>query len=100
MEEAVTVKRESSYIGQAKPREGGRAQPMRVHEAVTGKRLDTRRAPYAPRKNQARSKVKDNLSFLPKFRMSYMELLAMPGMAEQLRFPPKSDRNLGPHKEI
>ncbi|XP_068461718.1 uncharacterized protein [Phaseolus vulgaris] len=32
--------------------------------------------------------------------MSYKELLAMPGMANQLRFPPKSDRNLGPCKEI
>jgi len=32
--------------------------------------------------------------------MSYKELLVMPGMADQLRFPPKSYRNLGPRKEI
>jgi len=36
-EEAVIVKRESSYTGQTKPREGGLAQPMRVHEVVTEK---------------------------------------------------------------
>jgi len=31
--------------------------------------------------------------------MSYKELLTMPGMANKLRFPPKSDRNLGRHKQ-
>ena len=59
----MTIKRGSSYAGQAKPREGGEAQPMRVHEAVTMKRSDTRQAPYAPRKNQVRSKAKDDLPF-------------------------------------
>ena len=51
-EEAVTVKRGSTYPGQAKPKEGSRAQPMRVHEVVIEKRSDARRAPYAPRKSQ------------------------------------------------
>ncbi|XP_068504652.1 uncharacterized protein [Phaseolus vulgaris] len=32
--------------------------------------------------------------------MTYKELLASPGMADKLRFPPKSDKNLGSHKEI
>jgi len=32
--------------------------------------------------------------------MTYKELLVMPGMADKLRFPPKSDRNLGPRKEV
>jgi len=99
-EEAVMVKRGSLYSGQAKPRESGRAQPMRVHEVVTRKRPDARRAPYAPRKNQTRSKAKDDLPFRPKFKMSYKELLAMLGMADQLRFPLKFYRNLGPHKGV
>ena len=73
---------------------------MRVHEAVIRKRSDTYRAPYAPRKNQTRLRAKDELPFRPKFKMSYKELMAMPGMEDQLRFPPKSDRNLGPRKEI
>jgi len=32
--------------------------------------------------------------------MTYKELLAMPGMADKLRFPLKSDRILGPRKEV
>ena len=99
-EEAITVKRSSTYPGQTKPEEGSQAQPMRVHDVVTEKRLDTRRAPYVPRKSQPRSKAKDDLPLRPKFRMTYKELLAMPGMADKLRFPPKSDRNLGPRKEV
>ena len=31
--------------------------------------------------------------------MTYKELLGMAGMAEKLRFPPKSDRNIGSRKE-
>ena len=31
--------------------------------------------------------------------MTYKDLLSMPGMADKLRFPPKSDKNLGPRKE-
>jgi len=73
---------------------------MSVHEVVTEKRPDTRRAPYAPRKSQPGSKAKDDLPFRPKFRMTYKELLAMSGMADNPRFPPKFDRNLGPGKEV
>ena len=87
------------YPGQAKPKEGSRAQPMRVHEAVTEKRSDTQRAPYAPRKSQLKSKEK-NLPFRPKFRMTYKELLDMSSMADKLRFPMKSVKNLGPRKEV
>jgi len=49
--EAVSVKRDNTYPGQVKPKEGIRAQPLRVHEAVTEKRSDARRAPYTTRKN-------------------------------------------------
>ena len=90
----------SMYPGQAKPKEGGRGQPMRVHEAVTEKKSDTRGAPYALRKSQPKSKAKDDLPFRPKFRMNYRELLAILGMADKMRFPPKFDRNFGPRKEL
>jgi len=73
---------------------------MRVHEVVTEKRSDTRRAPYTPRKSQPRLKAKDDLPFPPKFRMTYKELLAMLGMTNKLRFPLKSDRILGLCKEV
>jgi len=63
VEEVVTVKRGSTYLGQAKPKQGSQAQPMRVHEVVTEKRSDTRRAPFAPRKSQPGSNAKDDLPF-------------------------------------
>jgi len=66
-EETVSVKRDSKHPGQVKPKEGSRAQPLRVHEAVTEKRSDAWRAPSAPRKNQPRTKARDNLPFWPKF---------------------------------
>jgi len=71
---AITVKRGKTYPRQAKPKEGSRAQPMRIHEAVTEKRSDTWQAPYAPRKSHPRSKAKDDLPFRPKFKMTYKEL--------------------------
>jgi len=99
-EEAITVKRESTYTRQVKPREGGRAQPMRVHEAVTEKRLDTRRTPYVSRKNQSWSKAKDDLPFRPKFKNDLQGVAGYARYGRQVVVPPKSDRNLGPRKEI
>ena len=93
------MKRDNTHPGQAKPKEGNQAQPLRVHEAVIKKRSDARRTPFAPRKNQPRTKVRDDLPFRPKFQVTYKELLGMPGMAEKMRFPQKSDRNLGSRKE-
>jgi len=98
-EKAVSVKRDNMYPGQAKPKKSSRAQPLRVHEAVTEKRSDVRRAPYTVRKNHPKTKQKENLPFRPKFRMTYKDLLSMPGMVDKLMFPPKSDRNLGSRKE-
>jgi len=36
----------------------------------------------------------------PKFHVSYKELIAIPVVAEKLRFPQKADRNLGGRKDI
>jgi len=38
--------------------------------------------------------------FRPKFRISYKELITILGVAENLRFPQKTDRNLGSRKDI
>ena len=93
------MKRDSTYPRQAKPKEGGQAQPLRVHKAAIEKRSDERRASYIARKNQPRTKAKEDLPFRPRFRITYKELLSIPGMADKLRFPPKSDRNLGSRNE-
>jgi len=42
VEEAISMKCESTYPGQAKPKKGSRTQPLRVHEAATEKRLNAR----------------------------------------------------------
>jgi len=62
-EEAITVMHGSMYPEQAKPKEGSRAQSLRVHEVVIEERLDVWRAPYTPRKSQPRTKVRDDLPF-------------------------------------
>ena len=89
-EEAVTVKRGS--IG----RESSRAQPMRVHEAAMEKRSPTRHALYASK--QRRKKEKADLPFRHKFKMNYKELIAIPNVVDKLRFPSKTNKNLGPSK--
>jgi len=61
---------------------------MRVHEAATEKRSDIRQAPYIAKKNQPKTKTREDLPFQPKFWMTYKKLLGMPGMADKLRFPP------------
>jgi len=49
--------------------------------------------------HQTRSKAKGDLLFRHKFKITYKELLVVSGMANKLRFPTKTDRNLGPSKD-
>ena len=98
VEEEVTVKHGST--GLTKPREGSRAQSMRVHKAGTEKRLATWHAPYAPKKHQTRSREKGDLPCRHKSKMNYKELITIPGVADKLRFPQKTNKNLGPSEGI
>jgi len=63
--EAVTVKHNNTYLGQSKPKEGSRAQPLRVNKATTEKRTDERRAPYSARKNAPKAKALEIWHFDP-----------------------------------
>ena len=47
-----------------------------------------------------KEKARGELSFRPKFRVSYKELLGVPGVVEKLKFPHETDKNLGPRKEV
>ena len=58
-EEEVTTKRGS--VGLTRARESGRAQPLRVHEAATGKRSSSKRAPYEQKKHQTRAQAKEDV---------------------------------------
>jgi len=101
-EEAVATKSGSSCSRQPKPKESSQAsQPLRVNETSTEKKMDSRYAPYACRKNEPKTKAREELEFRPKFRVSYKELLGMPGVVNKMKFPQKSDRNnLGPRKDV
>jgi len=93
------MKHNNTHLGHTKPKECSQARPLRVNEATTEKRAGARRTPYSDRKNTPKAKTREDLAFRSKFRMSYKELLSMPGVMEKLKFPQKFDRNLGPRKD-
>ena len=43
-----------------RPRATARAQPIRVHEAATGKRNHGKKQPYEPRKPQTKGRAREN----------------------------------------
>ena len=89
----MTVKRGS--IRPTKPRESSQAQPKRVHEVATEKRSPTRHVPYESKKHQTKARAKRDLPYRHKFKISLKELIAIPDVADKLKFPPKGDNNLG-----
>jgi len=72
---------------------------MKVHEAAIEKRSSARSAPYESKKHQTRSRTKGNLPYRNMFKMNYKELITIPGEGDKLKFPPKTNRNLGPIKD-
>jgi len=70
---------------------------MRVNETSAGKKAKARKYPYRKGKSKERDKEEE---ICPKFRISYKELIAIPAVAEKLKFPQKANRNLGGRKDI
>ena len=88
----------------ARPKAQIRTQLVRVHQATTErKHLDRKRA-YEPRRIQsggrAEEKREGNRPPRHNFVMELKDLIAVPNIADRLRPPEKSDRMLGPHKEL
>jgi len=73
------------------------SQPLRVKEISTGKKVDSRHAPYKKGKPKAKGGEEETR---PKFRASYKELITILEVTERLRFPQKADRNLGSRKDL
>jgi len=97
-EEVVVARNNGSHSRLAKPREESKAsRPMRVNETSAGKKGEARHHPYRKGESKERSKEEE---VRPKFRISYKKLIAIPAVAEKLRFPQKTDRNLGGRKDI
>jgi len=67
---------------------------MQVNKTSTEKRMDTRYVPYVARKDEPKMKVREESTIRPKFRVSYKELLSMPGVVDKLKFPQKTNQNL------
>ena len=82
-----------------RPRAPARVQPMRVHEAATGKKNQGRKQPYEPMKPQARGRAREDKPVRHNFVVELKDLIAMLNIAERLKMPTKTDKVLGPHKE-
>jgi len=70
---------------------------MRVNETSVGKKPEPMQHPYQKGGSKERNMDEEAR---PKFRVSYKELIAIPVVAEKLRFPQKADENLGGRKDI
>ena len=82
-----------------RPRSPSRAQPMRVHEAATGKRSHAKKQPYEPRKPQAKGRARENKPVRHSFVVELKDLIVVPNIAERLKMSSKIDKTLGPHKD-
>jgi len=97
-EEAVLARNNGSHSRLSKPREASKAsRPIRANETSIEKKAEARQHPY--RKVESKEKGKEE-EVRPKFRISYKELIAIPAIAKKLRFPQKTNRNLGGRKDI
>jgi len=73
---------------------------MRVHEATTEKRAPAKQQPYEPRKPQTRGRTRENVPQRHNFLVELKELIAVPNIAERLKMPTKTDKRLGPNKNV
>jgi len=95
-EEVVATKRGSSFSRQPKPKGSSQARPLRVNETSAEKRMESRYVPYPIRRKVPKAMARGELSCRPKFRVSCKELLGVPRVVEKLKFPQKTDKNVGP----
>jgi len=71
-----------------------------MNEASSEKKAESRYALYSTRRSAPKTKVRGEQTYHPKFRVSYKELLGIPGIVEKLKFPQKTNRNLGLWREV
>ena len=83
-----------------RPRAPGRPQPLRVHEETTKKKAPAKQQPYQPRKPQTRGRARENVPPRHNFVVELRDPIAIPNIAESLKMPPKTDKKLGPNKNV
>jgi len=103
-EEKVYMKRVS--VVPSRPRAQARAPPVRVNETTTERRKTDRRRPYEARKPLPRGPAQVERPARERARparyhfvVELKDLIAVPNIAERLRWPAKTDKVLGPRKE-
>ena len=62
--------------------------------------MNSRYVPYVAKRNEPKTKAREESVTRPQFRVSYKELLSMPRVVDQLKFPQKTDLNLGSQKDV
>jgi len=83
-----------------RPRASGRPPPLRVHEATTEKKTPAKQQLYQPKKPQTRGRERENVPPWHDFVVELKDLIAIPNIAERLKVPPKTDKKLGPNKNV
>jgi len=91
-------------VAPARPRADMRTQPSRVHEAATERKNQDRKRPYEARRTQPRGRAEGrregNRPLRHNFVVELKDLIVVPNIADRLRPPVKSDKVVGPHKEL
>jgi len=92
------VNEKRTCVVPTRPRAPGRPQPLRVQEAMTGKRTPAKQQPYEPRKPQTRGCARENVPPKHNFLVELKDLIAIPNIAEILKMPAKTNKKFGPNK--
>jgi len=66
-EEVVARKNNSSYSRKPRPTESSRARPLQVHDTSTLKRTHSRYVPYVAKRNEPKTKAREESVTRPKF---------------------------------
>ena len=90
-EEVVVRMNDRSRLRQPGPKESNQAWPLRVKETSTEKRTDSRYVSYIDKRDEPKTKGREESDTRPKFWVFYKELLSMAGVANKLKFPQKKD---------
>ncbi|XP_068503756.1 uncharacterized protein [Phaseolus vulgaris] len=100
-ETEVSEKRGSTATTKSRGGPSRSQQPMRVHEAKEGKKVQGKPRPYEPRKDQGRGRAKES-NAPPRFDfvVELAELIAIPAIAVRLRAPEKTNKVLGRKKNV
>jgi len=86
-EDTVLRKNGNSCLRQPRPKESNRYRPLQVNETSFKKTTDSRYVLHVAKKDEPKMKARKESTTWPKLRVSYKELLSMPGVAEKLKFP-------------